>query len=93
MLLPPRFQRAIDRAAKTAGKKTVHEYVAEWRRKAIPVDGDTAAAADAEAARLDAAFPKERLAALVRGGGWETPQDSATDAIPNDPPDDPESAS
>ena len=71
VLLPYRFQKAVDRATKVAGKKTAHEHVAEWRRRSFPITGDPLAAAQAEAARLDAAFPTERLRTLVASGGWD----------------------
>ena len=71
VLLPYRFQKAVDRATKTAGKKTAHEHVAEWRRRSFPIDGDPLAAARAEAARLDEAFPTERLRTLIASGGWD----------------------
>jgi Virulence factor len=71
VVLPDRFQKAIDRAAKVAGKKTVHEYVAEWKRTTQPLDGDPQAAAQAEAARLEAAFPQARLRAFAAAGGWD----------------------
>jgi hypothetical protein len=72
VVLPRRFQRAIDDAAMVAGKRTASEYVGEWRRTAIalPANGAIAAAAEAEAKRLDDAFPRERLQALVANGGW-----------------------
>ena len=69
--LPDRFQKAIDRAAKVSGKKTVHEYVAEWQRSSKPLDGEPLAAAQAEAARLEAAFPPARLKAVAAAGGWD----------------------
>jgi hypothetical protein len=72
--LPRRFQRAIDDAAMVAGKKTANEYVGEWRRISLPVPADdatVAAAADAEAKRLDDAFPRERLQRFVANGGWD----------------------
>ena len=71
VLLPYRFQKAVDRATKVAGKKTAHEHVAEWRRQAFPITGDPLAAARAEAARLDEAFPTERLRTLIASGGWD----------------------
>ncbi len=40
VLLPARFQRAVERATRVAGKKTSHEHVAEWRRRSFPIDGD-----------------------------------------------------
>src|SRR3954469_15617530 len=73
IVLPRRFQRAIDEAAMVAGKKTANEYVGEWRRTAlaIPADGAIDASAEAEAKRLDEAFPRERLQAFVANGGWD----------------------
>ena len=73
-VLPRRFQRAIDDAAMIAGKKTANEYVGEWRRTSVPlpsrVDG-IQRAAEEEVSRLDAAFSRERLQALVANGGWD----------------------
>jgi hypothetical protein len=74
-LMPRRFQAAIDRAAMKAGKKTAGEYVAEWRRYAVPLpdgfDGDYAAAVLAEAQRLEEDFPPPRLRELADAGGWD----------------------
>ena len=74
VVLARRFQRAIDDAAMVAGKKTANEYVGEWRRAALalpPGTAEIAAAAEAEALRLDEAFPKERLQRFVANGGWD----------------------
>ena len=74
VVLPRRFQLAIDDAAMVAGKKTANEYVGEWRRESLPMPegGDgIEAAADAEAQRLDAAFSKARLQRFVANGGWD----------------------
>jgi Virulence factor len=71
VVLPERFQKAIDRAAKVAGKKTVHEYVAEWQRTSLPLEGDPLTAARAEAARLEAAFPSQKLRAFAAAGGFD----------------------
>jgi hypothetical protein len=74
VVLPRRFQRAIDDAAMVAGKKTANDYVGEWRRTALPIgaDGDgIAAAAGEEARRLEKAFPRERLQRFVANGGWD----------------------
>jgi hypothetical protein len=79
VLLPYRFQKAVDRATKVAGKKTAHEHVAEWRRRSFPITGDPLAAARAEAARLDTAFPTERLRTLIASGGWD-PVTAGTEA-------------
>ena len=72
VILPRRFQRAIDDAAMVAGKRTASEYVGEWRRVTIAVSDDAGgmqAAADREAQRLDDAFPRERLLEFVANGG------------------------
>ena len=78
VVLDERFQQAIDRAAMVAGKKTAHEYVAEWRRHSVPCGDDLEAVAEAEAARLDAAYPPERLSRLVDRGGLDD-DESPTD--------------
>ena len=73
-VLPRRFQRAIDDAAMTAGKKTASEYVGEWRRTAVPLPSGAdgiARLAEAELQRIDAAFPRERLQEFVANGGWD----------------------
>ena len=74
-ILPHRFHQAIDRAAMKAGKKTAGEYVGEWgrRRVALPADfdGDFAAAAKAEAERIESEFPTARLKLWVETGGWD----------------------
>jgi hypothetical protein len=75
MVLPRRFQRAIDDAAMAAGKKTASEYVGEWRRDtiAMPEGGEDGlgAVAEAEARRLDEAFPRERLQRFVANFGFD----------------------
>lgn len=71
VVLPHRFQKAIDRAAMVAGKKTAQEYVAEWRRTSYPVNGELVAAVESTAASLEQEFTNERLHALVDNGGWD----------------------
>jgi hypothetical protein len=74
VVLPRRFQRAIDDAAMVAEKKTASEYVGEWRRTALaipPEPDEIEAAAEREAHRLDDAFPRERLQRFVANGGWD----------------------
>ena len=72
-VLDKRFQIAVDKAAMKAGKKSYGDYIEEMRRDERPADDDAAAnlaaAADAEAARLDAAYTKEILRTLVAAGG------------------------
>ena len=77
VLLPARFQRAVERATRIAGKKTASEHVAEWKRRSFPIDGDPLVAARTEAARLDAAFSPERLRSLIAAGGWDPDRESA----------------
>lgn len=74
VLLPDRFQQAIDRAAMRGKAADTDSYLADWRRAPpCPCDDDLATAAAAEAARLDSAYDPARLATLVAAGGRETP--------------------
>ncbi len=70
VLLKPRFEKAIDRAAMTAGLTQASDYVNEWRRETQPAHGDIAAAAQALAAELEAAFPLTVLNEYVATGGF-----------------------
>jgi hypothetical protein len=65
------FQVAIDRAAVVARKHTTDEYLAEWRRVAVPCGDDLEEAVDAAAANIDRAYPPERLKSLIANGGLE----------------------
>jgi len=68
-VLHPRFQVAIDRAAVKAGLKAFDVYIEQWRRVGRPCGDDLEAEATAEAARLEAAYPRDVLARLVAAGG------------------------
>ena len=46
IVLHPRFQVAIDRAAMTAGKAEFDDYIGEWRRESEPCGDDIEAAAE-----------------------------------------------
>ena len=81
VILPHRFQKAIDRAAMVAGKKTAQEYVGEWRRTSYPLTGELASTIDAIAASIEVEFTNERLHALVDNGGWD-PATPATNVSP-----------
>ena len=70
-LLDARFQDAIDRSAVVAGMTNTDSYLAEWRRVAAGCNGDMAAIVAAEVARLEDAYPEDRLERLVRAGGVE----------------------
>ena len=70
--LPERFEQAIDRAAMKARLRDTDSYLAEWRRSApVGCGEDLEAEAEAAAWRLDAEYPDERLASLIRNGGLE----------------------
>ena len=70
-ILPERFEQAIDRAAMKVGAEDTDAYLAEWRKAApVTIEGDDAAVADAEAARLDAEYDRERIKALITNDGW-----------------------
>lgn len=70
--LPERFEQAIDRCAMKVGAKDDDAYLAQWRRgDPYAVDGEDDAVADAEAARLDAAYGPDRIKALIARDGWD----------------------
>jgi len=67
--LSERFADAIDRAAMRAGKGSTDAYLEEWRRVSEPCGDDLQSEADTAAARIEAAYDKERLIALVKNEG------------------------
>ena len=71
VILPHRFQKAIDRAAMVADKKTAQEYVGEWRRTSYPLTGELITTIDEIAATIEVEFTNERLHTLVDNGGWD----------------------
>jgi hypothetical protein len=70
-VLDKRFQFAVDKAAMNAGKKSYGDYIEEMRRDERPIElGDgLASAADAEVARIETAYTKQKLHALIASGG------------------------
>ena len=68
-VLDRRFQIAVDKAAMKAGKKSYGDYIEEMRRDERPCGDDLETEANAEAARLDAAYTKEILRDRVATGG------------------------
>jgi Virulence factor len=72
VLLPAKFQRAVDRAKRKAGIYTAEEDIAQWRRtsEACPDGLDHAAAADARAAAIEAEYSREYLGKLAYAGGF-----------------------
>jgi hypothetical protein len=83
VLLSDKFQRAVDRAKRKARIHTAQEDVAQWRRESRAVEGDAAAAAHAEADRLEAAYSADRLGKLAFAGGWERDASSSEDSVPS----------
>lgn len=83
VVLHPRFQVAIDKAAMQAGKRTANEYIEEWRRDGQPCGDDLEAEATAEAARLDAAYTRDVLARLVANGGIDAERATAPEIAPD----------
>jgi hypothetical protein len=71
--LPRRFAVAIDRAAMRAGKRAASDYIGEWASDREPCGEDLEAAVAERVARLEAAHPRDVLAALVEAGGWRDP--------------------
>jgi hypothetical protein len=77
--LPEKFEQAIDRAAMKTGAAGTDDYLAEWRKAApYALDGEAADVAEAEAARLDAEYDRDRLKALIANDGWDSETKSAT---------------
>jgi hypothetical protein len=77
IVLHPRFQVAIDKAAVKAGRRAMDDYIAEWRKTQEPCSDDLETVANDEAARLEAAYGKTELAALVASGGVASPEAGA----------------
>ncbi len=71
IVLHPRFQVAIDKAASRAGKRAYNNYIAEWRKVQQGCGEDIEAEVRAESVRLEAAYTKHRLAGLIVSGGLE----------------------
>ena len=67
--LSDRFQVAIDRAAMRAGKGSSDAYLEDWQRRARECGNDLEAEAQAEAARLEAAYSDEQLDRLIKAKG------------------------
>jgi len=70
-VLHPRFQVAIDKAASRAGKRAYNDYIEEWRKVAQACGDDIEQAVTAEVDRLETAYDKHKLAALIQSGGIE----------------------
>ena len=69
VVLHPRFQVAIDKAASRAGKRAYAEYIEEWHKIARGCGDDLEAEVNAEVKRLEVEYDKHRLAELIQSGG------------------------
>ena len=69
VVLHPRFQVAIDKAANRAGKRAYNDYIAEWHKTQGPCGDDLEAEVRKTSERLEAEYDKHRLAALIQSGG------------------------
>ena len=69
VVLHPRFQVAIDKAANRAGMREYNSYIGEWRKTFEPCGDDLEAVVNAEAERLEAEYTKHHLAELIQTGG------------------------
>ena len=76
IVLHPRFQVAIDRAAVKAGRRSMDDYIAEWHKIQRSCGDDLEAEATAEVARLEATYTRRVLDHLVTTGGVDTPAPS-----------------
>jgi cvfA/B/C family virulence factor len=71
IVLHPRFQVAIDKAASRAGKRSYDAYIEEWRRVDRPCGETLDVEVAAEVERLETEYDKHRLAQLIQAGGVE----------------------
>ena len=68
--LPERFEQAIDRTAMKVGAKDDDAYMSGFRKAApFDVEGDAQEVANAEAARIDAAYDADVLKVLIANEG------------------------
>jgi hypothetical protein len=71
IVLHPRFQVAIDKAASRAGKRSYDDYIEEWRKTSRDCGEDVDGEVAAEVERLETEYDKHRLALLITSGGVE----------------------
>ncbi|MFK8083632.1 MAG: virulence factor [Granulosicoccus sp.] len=69
VMLPARFQEAIDRAAMRAGKGSSDAYMEDWRRDRSTCGSDLQAEAEAAAAVLLELYNETYLEALTKAKG------------------------
>jgi len=81
VMLPARFQEAIDRAAMRAGKGSSDAYMEDWRRDRSPCGSDLQAEADKAATELLAQFDDTYLEALTKAKGNASDVKAASRAV------------
>jgi len=69
VMLPSRFQEAIDRAAMRAGKGSSDAYMEDWRRERSRCSDQLQSEAEQAAAALVESFDEETLEALTKVKG------------------------
>ena len=69
VVLHPRFQVAIDKAANRAGLRAYNEYIEQWHKTQRECGPDIEAEVRAETERLEAEYTKHHLAELIQSGG------------------------
>lgn len=69
VVLHPRFQVAIDKAAYRAGMREYNSYIEQWRKTHRPCGDDLEMEVGAEAERLETVYTKHHLAELIQSGG------------------------
>jgi Virulence factor len=74
MLLPDRFQEAIDAAAMVAGLTGSDAYGEHWAMHRRECGDDLEAEVDSEGARLVADWDEDVLREAIRAGGLRAPQ-------------------
>jgi hypothetical protein len=80
MVLHPRFQETIDRAAMRAGRGSSDKYLEDWRRVSSPCEGDLEQAVNDEVGRLEAMYDAAALDKIARASGLvESTDHSAPD--------------
>ena len=83
--LSHRFQEAVDRAAMRAGKASSGDYLADWKRSDPRACGDDLQAeANAEAARIEAAYSDDDLLRIIRAHGIDETLPAPAVAADND---------
>lgn len=80
VILSERFEQAIDRAAMKAGLAGSDAYLGEWRRVSVPGDDP-----QAEAARIEDSYDRDRLRRLIDNGGFAAPRTASPTGGPDVP--------